>query len=324
MGGRIAGWGAALALALGAGPAAAEVAIGVAPFERVAEEGHGVPDVASRLAQRLGTKGVDKVVGPEQLGAPAQAEPAAHEVSSWAGRAGVGYVVVGRTTRLGNTLSVDARLLDARSGAALGTRLVEEANRPEDLGRAIDDLATEVLARVAEGGGARAAPAPPIAAAPPPVGAPESEPKPSGKFSSSAPISIKADELEAFDSAQQKKFVFTGHVRAVQEDLLVRSDRLEAFYPKGASQPDRLEATGRVVLEQKGRKARCEKAIYYRSDNRVDCTGSAELEQQCDRVRGEKITFFLDREVLKVTGAADVRMRPEEPGCEPATAQAKP
>jgi lipopolysaccharide export system protein LptA len=315
----------ALALALGTGPAAAELTIGVAPFERVAAEGHGVPDVAGRLAQRLGTKGVERVVGPEALGAPAQAEPAPQDVSAWAGRAGVGYVVVGRTTRLGNTLSVDARLLDARTGEALGTRFVEEANRPEDLGRAIEDLATQVLAR-AEEGGARPAPAPATASAPPAVGAPQpSAPKSSGRFSSSAPISIKADELEAFDSARQKKFVFTGHVRAVQEDLVVRSDRLEAFYPPGASQPDRLEATGRVVLEQEGRKARCEKAIYYRTDNRVDCTGNAELEQECDRVRGQKITFYLDKEVLKVTGAADVRMRPDEPGCQtPSTAQAQP
>jgi lipopolysaccharide transport protein LptA len=297
----------ALVLGLGAAGSAGAAGVGVAPFERVAAEGQGVPDVAALLAERLGTLGIDPVVGPEALGAAAVAEPSTADASAWAAQASVAFVVVGRTTRLGNTLSVDARLLDGRTGAALGGRLVEEANRPEDLGRLVEGLAGQVVERM--GSGATAA-----ATGRPPAGAPAAQPAP-GRRSPGGPISIRSDELEAFDRVGEKKFVFTGKVRAVQDALVIHSDRLEAFYPQGASQPDRLVATGRVVLEEGGRTARCEKAVYFRSDERLECTGNAELVQDCDTVRGDMITFYLRTDVLKVTGKADVKLRPDDPQC---------
>jgi lipopolysaccharide transport protein LptA len=295
---------------LAASLASAQAGVGVASFERVAAEGQGVPDVAGRLAQRLGTKGVAKVVGPAELGAPAMAEPAAEDAARWASEAGVGFVVVGRTTRLGNTLSVDARLLDGSTGLPIGARFVEEASRPEDLGQAIEGLADQVLARVAERG--------PTAAAAPAAAAPAREK--GGRFDKDSPISIKSDELEATERGGRRKFIFTGNVRAVQDDLVVNSDRLEAFYPPGASNPDRLVATGHVVLVQTGRTARCREATYYRSEEKLVCVGQAELEQECDRVRGDTITFFLDTEVLQVTGSADVNLRPDDPKCATSTA----
>ncbi len=306
----MAGWGL---LAVLVGPAgAAEVAIGVAPFESVAPEGKVVPDIASRLAQRLGTSGIEKVVGPAQLGLPAVSEPETEEVTARGAAAEVGAIVVGRTTRLGNTLSVDARILDAATGAAVGGPMVEEVARPADLGRAIEGLAAQVVARI-EADPLRAStpkPKPDRDVASP---APAERGRP---FSSNSPIAIKADELEAEDSGSRKKFIFTGHVRATQDDLVVKSDRLEAFYPPGSSQPERLVATGHVVLEQTGRTAYCEKAVFFRSDDRMVCTGqTARLEQACDIVRGETITFHLDTEVLHVQGAADVQLRPEDPSC---------
>jgi lipopolysaccharide export system protein LptA len=299
--------------------AEAATTIGVASFERVAGEGQGVPDVAGRLAQRLGTKGVDKVVGPAELGAPAVAEPTAADAAGWASEAAVGYLVVGRTTRMGSHLSVDLRLLEGATGLPVGPRLVEEASRPEDLGRAVDVLASALLERIAETSGEPASR--PVAA----TGSAGVEQSPgTGKkrpFSEDTPISIKSDELEATEKGGRRKFVFTGNVRAEQADLIVDSDRLEAFYPQGGSQPDRLVATGHVVLVQAGKTARCEKAVYYRVEDKLVCTGNyAELDQECDTVRGETITFFLDTEVLKVNGAADVRLRPDVPGCATNTA----
>jgi lipopolysaccharide export system protein LptA len=307
------------ALLLGAGlvlgPAAwAETSIGVAPFERVAAEGHGVPDVAGRLAQRLGTRGVDKVVGPEELGAPALAEPPAHEVAGFAGKAGVARVVVGRTTRLGNALSVDARVLDARTGEPLGPRIVEEAARPEDLGRAVEALADAVLEQVGD------PPVSPAVAAAPPSAAAPAPAKPRG--GPDGPISIKADALEVLDGPQ-KTFHFNGNVRAVQDDLVLISDKLEAEYPRGGTQPERLVATGRVRIEQEGRTARCQRAVYYRAERRMVCTGDARVDQKCDRVSGREITFYLDRDVLKVDGAADVQLL-QGAACSAPTARSEP
>ncbi len=298
------------------------VSIGVAPFERVAASGAAVPDIASSLAQLLSTKGVEHVVGPRELGGKAAADPAAEEVVAWAERAMVDLVVVGRTTRLGESLSVDARLRSAATGASLGTPVVVEASGPNDLGRAIDELATLVLeashrnrgnltsARARQSGSS--APEPDLPATP------EKDASAGGKdpFRSDAPISIKSDVLEAFDREGRKKFVFTGHVRAVQEDLLLRSDRMEAFYPPGQSRPERLVATGNVVITQTGKRARCEQATYFRAEQKLVCVGDAQLDQECDRVRGTEIVFHLDTEVLEVNGAADVRIHPDGVVCE--------
>jgi len=296
------------------------VSIGVAPFERVAGAGATVPDIASSLAQRLSTKGVERVVGPQDLGGKAVANPSIARAKE----AGVDLIVVGRTTRLGESLSVDSRIRSAVTGAPLGTPVVVEANDASDLGRAIDELAELVLeASRRDAGGApthlagrsRGSEPKPDPAPTPKKGDGQ---KKKGVFGGDAPISIKSDVLEAFDRGGVKRFVFTGHVRAVQGDLLLVSDRLEAFYPKGASQPQRLEATGHVEMTQTGKRARCEKVTYFREEQKLVCTGNAQLEQECDRVRGTEIVFHLDTEILEVNGAADVRIHPEGVECEPA------
>jgi lipopolysaccharide transport protein LptA len=297
------------------------VRIGVAPFERVAAAGVAVPDIASSLAQRLSTKGVEHVVGPRGLRGAAAADPAAADVIAWAQQAEVDLVVVGRTTRLGESLSVDTRIRSAATGAALGAPMVVEASGPSDLGRAIEELATLVLeASHREEGGSTTRLAP--RGSPPGTDLAPGQKKDDGTgeeapFDSDAPISIKSDVLEAFDRGGRKKFVFTGNVRAVQEDLHLKSDRLEAFYPEGKSQPERMEATGHVVITQTGKRALCEKATYFRAEQKLVCVGNAQLDEECDRVRGKEIVFHLDTEILEVNGAADVRIHPEGVECEP-------
>lgn len=303
---------AAMAFVAGFGaPAVAELAIGVTAFERVAARGQVVPDVATRLAQRLGTRGVEKVVGPSEMGVAPASEATSQDVAMWAKNAGVAAIVVGKTTRLGRSLSVDARLYDA-AGSMLGGPLVEEVTRVEDLGRAIDALADQVVERV----GRSAALVPQVGSRPPGAAAPNTTSGGGGRYDEKSPISIKADELESLSEGDSRKFIFRGHVRAVQDDLVVISNKMIAYYAPGSSSPDRMVATGNVRIEQTDRIAHCKKAVFYRTEQRMVCTGQlAELEQNCDRVRGEKITFHLDTEVMHVEGAADVRIRPDEPGC---------
>jgi lipopolysaccharide transport protein LptA len=315
----------AVCVSAGAEPESpAELRIGVAPFERVGAAGAAVPDIASSLAQRLSTKGVERVVGPEALGGKATADPPAEDIVDLAKRAEVDLVVVGRTTRLGKSLSVDTRIRSAASGAPLGTPVVVEASGPNDLGRAIDELASLVLEASHRDQSSAAIQVPRRSRG----RAPETDVAPAQKkeegpaekepFRSDAPISIKSDVLEAFDREGRKQFVFTGNVRAVQGDLYLKSDRMEAFYPKGQSQPERMVATGHVVINQTGKRALCENATYFRTEQRLVCVGNdAQLDEECDRVRGKEIVFHLDTEVLTVSGAADVRIHPEGVECQP-------
>jgi len=300
-------WLAALGSVLLAAGAAGSTGVGVAPFETVAAAGQVAPDVAAHVAQRLATRGVGAVVGPQELGAPARYEPKAAEAQGWAQHAAVDAIVVGRTTKLGSRLSLHARVLDGRSGKPVGAPVVEEVASPEEFGRSIDRLTGALLERLGERPGAVSAPAPERPAAKPEALA----------FDKSKPLSIHSDQLEAApDPSGQRRLVFVGHVRAEQGAFSLVADRLEALYLAGASEPHRLQAKGHVTLKQGTRVARCAEATFFRTEERVVCTGQlAELEQACDRVRGSRIVFHLGSERLEVEGGADVSIRPEGPGC---------
>jgi len=286
-----------------------QVAIGVAPFERAGAPGASVPDVATLLAERLATKGVERVVGPAKLGARSAAEPSAAEVSGWASQHALGAIVVGRATRLGSRLSLDLRLRSGRDGRVVAT-YIEEVARPSDLDASVERLAERVIqgAELAEPGrAAKAAPAEGERGAR--KGAKQKE---ASSFQSDAPIKISAAQLEAFEREGGRRVIFTDDVRASQGDLSLTAQRLEAFYPPEQSQPDRLVATGGVVVVQENKTARCDQAIYHRDRQIVVCTGrNAVLTQDDDQVQGREITFHLDTKTLTVKGNAQLRIQPE-------------
>jgi lipopolysaccharide export system protein LptA len=284
-----------------------KTAIGVAPFERAGAPGAAVPDVATLLAERLVAKGVERVVGPASLGARSVAEPDPAEVSGWATQHALRAIVVGRATRLGSSLSLDLRLRAGRDGRIMAT-YIEEVGRPADLDASLDRLAERVIqgAELAEPDRA-AEPASAGGRAGRPAG--KLEPAP---FQSDAPIKISAAQLEALEREGGRRVIFTDDVRASQGDLSLTAQRLEAFYPPGQSQPDRLVASGGVVVVQENKTARCDEATYHRDRQIVICTGrNAVLTQDDDQVQGREITFHLDTRTLTVKGNAQLRIQPE-------------
>ena len=301
---------AGLALAacalLAAGGVCAE-GVGVARFE-VVPSGQRAPELGEHVAQRLATRGVGPVTRPSQLGVAASFDASPEDARAWAKSAGVDALVVGRTTRVGSGLSVHVRVLDGPSGKPIGAPVIEEAARPEDVGRTIDRLAGSLVDRLAKRPGAVSAP---------PAEKPGAEERMGARFDRGKPLSIQSDELEsATDAKGGRRILFTGHVRATQGDLSLVADRVEAVSAAGSGEPDQLTARGHVTIKQGERTARCAEAVFQRREERVICTGQlAEIEQGCDRVRGPKIIFHLGSERLEVEGGADVQIRPEAPGC---------
>ncbi len=285
------------------------MAIAVASFEGAAPAGSEVPDIGSLLADRLATKGVGQVVGPQALGAEAKGDPSADDVKAWATKAGVEAVIVGRTTRTGRELAVEVHLRSGSTGQDVGS-YAAQVPQPDALPGAIDRLADEVIA------GWRKArpPAPPATTAE--KGAPSAGTGGAAEaktgFQSTAPISIKSDELEAIQKGKERFFLFTGHVFVQQDNVTLHSDRLEAYYPEGSSQPERLVATGHVLIEQEGKTAICEQATYLNTAQRVFCRGSAELRQGQDSARGKEIELQLDTERMFIRGDALVVLKPKE------------
>jgi lipopolysaccharide transport protein LptA len=319
------------ALASGSAPRSAhaagagDISILVAPFEVVAPPGAPLPDVALLLADRLGTKGLGRVVGPSALSIAPVAEPSDADVKAWGGDAKADLVVVGRSTRLGRRISLDLRVRSSADGSVVGTH-VAEAPRPEDLGRAVEELATEIIesAEAAPIAGSVAQVAA-VSAAPAGMGSRSAREGSQGEASGAdagddaarprgrAPLSIQSEEMEALQADDgTRRFLFRRNVRLAQGDMHVYSRRMEAFYPAaGDGGPSRMVATGQVRLRQEGRRAKCERATFYTQESRVVCEGrDAELVQGTDRVRGREIEFFLDTDRMIVRGGADVFLEP--------------
>lgn len=302
----------ALALVPGVAPAtesaSGPVSIGVAPFEQVAPPGEVLPPVSSLLARRLATLGIERVVGPEQLGAAALAEPDAAKVQGWASDAEVAAIVVGRTTRVGSQVSIEVRLRSGATGDVAQTYVAEIA-RPDQVASAVEGLALQI----ADGVGDLVA-----VESPPASGTAERSGEGSaiglGSFDSDAPLTIRSDSLDAFQEEGERRLVFTQNVIATQADLTITSDRLEAVYPDNVTQPGRLVAEGRVVVIRGSHEARCDRATYDRSQRRVVCQGHAELRRGGDRVTGDRIEFDIDSERVVVSGGASVVIQPDGGG----------
>ena len=126
------------------------------------------------------------------------------------------------------------------------------------------------------------------------------------------PVTIHADELRAWETPEGRRLVFGGSVAVERDDLTLRASQIEAFYPPGAQEPERLVATGDVRVTQKGREARCDRAEYRRPERRLDCRGAAQLQHGGDRVTGEMIAFDMETERLVVSGGTRLVLAPRE------------
>jgi lipopolysaccharide transport protein LptA len=296
-----------------AGAESPRVAIGVAAFEAVGATSATDLDIATLLADRIGTRGVHAVAGPAQLGGGVIGEPTPAQVQAWAAAAGVSTLAVGRATRIGGRQSLDVRLRDGNSGGLIGT-FIAEAATPEELAPAVDRLAGQIVDATVEWLTADVATAPGPAGTPPTRGrALRSKDDPFGMtgFDRDQPLSIHSDELDASQDGGARRFVFSKNVKVEQGDLRLESARMEAFYPENATQPDRLVASGGVHVVQGTREARCDEATYYRTKDLLVCEGHAELHAGDDQVAGAVIEFDLLAEKVLVRGGATVLFHPE-------------
>ena len=102
-------------------------------------------------------------------------------------------------------------------------------------------------------------------------------------------------------------------------------DWLEARYPKGGGNPDRITARGNVHATQPGSELTCTQLVYDRAGCTVTCTsdaGPAVVVRGNDIMRGREIETNLCDGKLRVRGGAAIELKPSraetpEPVIEP-------
>lgn len=130
----------------------------------------------------------------------------------------------------------------------------------------------------------------------------------------SKPLNIRAEEFEATRLEGGGDIItFRGSVVAVQEDLRLTCDWLEARYPKGGGNPDRITARGNVHAIQPGSELTCTQLVYDRAGCTVTCTsdaGPAVVVRGNDIMRGREIETNLCDGKLRVRGGAAIELKP--------------
>ncbi len=129
-----------------------------------------------------------------------------------------------------------------------------------------------------------------------------------------APLEINSGELEVKpDRGGGRRVVFRQDVIAVQSDLRLSCDWLEAAYPKsGAGNPERVTARGHVRIVQAANTALCQEAVFDNLACTATCTGAsqrARLQRGDDVIEADRIQFDLCKGLVKASGDATVRVQ---------------
>lgn len=135
------------------------------------------------------------------------------------------------------------------------------------------------------------------------------------------PINISSDKMEV--SQKAGTIVFEGHVVAQQENLTMTGKKLVVYAvkekPKTAKGPgeqsgmierlDRIELSGEVKISQGEKLATCEKAVYYRQEQKIILSGNPQVSQGKDVLNGRLITLYLleERSVIEGGGQNPVK-----------------
>lgn len=301
----------ALAVALVGGAAAAPArAAARLVLGPIATAEGGEPGLAARLRDAVAADPSFALIAP--TGEAAAAEGAvppradADRVRAWSRAAGGAPVLVGE-------VGAGGARLELRSGHSGG--VAEAWDVPSGSGAAeIERVLASVRNAVLEMEGPAVG-----------TGPPETVEDAAGRATlrRDEPISIRSEQLDVISQEGRRHLVFRDRVVVRQGDIELRTERLDAFYAPGDSQPERLVARGKVEVVQGDRVAHCDEAVYVRADDTVVCSGRAELVQGCDVVRGERLEFDLEREHFRVTGAASVELGGEGAACPPAGADAE-
>ena len=144
-------------------------------------------------------------------------------------------------------------------------------------------------------------------------------------MNTSAPILIEADRMET--SQEESVVVFSGHVRANQNDLIIKADAMTVRYLGTEVQPnsttdvpavgltrqiDKITAKGNVKIVQGDWVAAGDTMDFNADDRIVILAGNAKAWQDQNMVGGEKIIYYMDEGRSEVVGGTSVTVGGEQ------------
>ena len=129
------------------------------------------------------------------------------------------------------------------------------------------------------------------------------------------PLLVTAERLTI--EGEKNIAIFSGDVRAVRENMTVRSRELVVRYRSspgsaersGLGEVDRVTAKGDVEILKEGRRVTGDEADFFAGERKVVVTGHAVLEDGKNRIEGDRIVYRLDENVGMVEGSEKKRVK---------------
>lgn len=121
-----------------------------------------------------------------------------------------------------------------------------------------------------------------------------------------APIEILADDLVV--DQKTGTAVFTGHVKAVQDDYTLLSHKMIVYYLSKLTEGveknsiSKIEAFGDVELFNALEKAKGDEGVYDLQTNTVQLIGEVQLSKDNNVVHGSKLVYNLETGKSKLSG----------------------
>jgi len=122
-------------------------------------------------------------------------------------------------------------------------------------------------------------------------------------------INITADKMEVLES--EGLVVFTGHVKAIKKDLKVWANKLYVYYNKNKGQRNiyKIIALGQVIIKKQGWKGYCDKAVYFKDQNKLVLEGNPKVWYKNDLVEGDIITVYFNEDRSEVLAKGEGRVK---------------
>lgn len=126
------------------------------------------------------------------------------------------------------------------------------------------------------------------------------------RHDSNAPINFGADHIELQDKANRG--VLVGHVIVKQAEMTLNAGRMTVAYTgqvvNGSPQVSRLDASGGVIVDRPGQRARSSYAIYDLNRRVITMLGAVTLTQGTNTVNGGRLTMNLDTGRAVIDGSS--------------------
>lgn len=118
---------------------------------------------------------------------------------------------------------------------------------------------------------------------------------------------VEADKVDVYKNRGEA--FFQGSVKAIRQDMIVKSDTLRMIYDNATKKVVKMTANGKVSIQWQDRNATCNQAVYMIDEKKMFLTGNVVMTRGEDRVACERFYVDMVKDVQSCQGGPGKRVK---------------